>query len=88
MAAGAREDFLQVKLILVQSGATSSAQPICSGGCLLMTLSEQSSCARVCPLTDQSGQRSILAGAGLSANDPSATLAVHCGNGFDAGFGP
>jgi hypothetical protein len=31
MAAGAREDFLQVKLILVQSGATSSAQPICSG---------------------------------------------------------
>jgi tetratricopeptide (TPR) repeat protein len=31
---------------------------------------EQSSCARVCPLTDQSGQRSILAGAGLSANDP------------------
>ena len=52
MAAGAREDFLQVKLILVQSGATSSAQPICSGGCLLMTLSEQSSCARVCPLLD------------------------------------
>src|SRR5450759_3449748 len=92
MAAGAREDFLQVKLSLVQSGATSSAQPICSGGCLLMTLimtlSEQSSCARVCPLTDQSGQRSILAGAGLSANDPTATLAVHCGNGFDASFSP
>ena len=88
MAAGAREDFLQVKLSLVQSGATSSAQPICSGGCLLMTLimtlSEQSSCARVCPLTE----RSILAGAGLSANDPTATLAVHCGNGFDAGFSP
>jgi hypothetical protein len=24
----------------------------------------------------------------LSANDPTATLAVHCGNGFDAGFNP
>jgi hypothetical protein len=24
----------------------------------------------------------------LSANDPQATLAVHCGNGFDAGFSP
>jgi hypothetical protein len=24
----------------------------------------------------------------LSANDPTATLAVHCGNGFDAGFSP
>jgi hypothetical protein len=22
------------------------------------------------------------------ANDPTATLAVHCGNGFDAGFSP
>ena len=31
MAAGAREDFCQVNLILVQSGATSSAQPICLG---------------------------------------------------------
>jgi hypothetical protein len=24
----------------------------------------------------------------LSAYDPQATLAVHCGNGFDAGFSP
>jgi hypothetical protein len=24
----------------------------------------------------------------LSAFDPTATLAVHCGNGFDAGFSP
>jgi hypothetical protein len=23
-----------------------------------------------------------------SLHDPSATLAVHCGNGFDAGFSP
>src|ERR1017187_3929728 len=30
----------------------------------------------------------ILACDGLSANDPTATLAVHCGNGFDAGFSP
>jgi hypothetical protein len=35
-----------------------------------------------------SGQRWILAGDGLSAYDPTATLAVHCGNGFDAGFSP
>jgi hypothetical protein len=33
------------------------------------------------------GQILILAGDGLSAFDPTATLAVHCGNGFDAGFG-
>jgi hypothetical protein len=35
-----------------------------------------------------SRQWSILAGDGLSAFDPTATLAVHCGNGFDAGFSP
>ena len=56
--------------------------------CRLLALSGQSSCARVCPLSDKSGQNSILAGGGLSAYDPSATLAVHCGNGFDAGFSP
>src|ERR1700720_1076172 len=28
------------------------------------------------------------ASAAFNANDPSATLAVHCGNGFDAGFSP
>src|SRR5450756_356081 len=37
------------------------------------TLSGQSSCARVCPLSDKSGQNSILAGGGLSAYDPTAT---------------
>jgi hypothetical protein len=35
-----------------------------------------------------SGQRWILARDGLSAFDPTATLAVHCGNGFDAGLAP
>src|SRR5664279_4610587 len=30
--------------------------------------------ATFCPLPDQSGQRSILAGDGLSANDPTATF--------------
>jgi hypothetical protein len=35
-----------------------------------------------------SGQTWFLARDGLSANDPTATLAVHCGNGFDAGFSP
>jgi hypothetical protein len=30
----------------------------------------------------------LLAHDGLSANDPTATLAVHRGNGFDAGFSP
>jgi hypothetical protein len=33
-----------------------------------------------------SRQRWILARDGLSANDPTATLAVQCGNGFDPGF--
>jgi hypothetical protein len=41
---------------------------------------------KICPLSDNSGQRWILARDGLSAYDPSATLAVHCGNGFEAGF--
>jgi hypothetical protein len=44
--------------------------------------------ARVCPLSDKSGQRWILARDGLSAYDPTATLTVHCGNVFDAGFSP
>ncbi len=35
-----------------------------------------------------SGHCSVLALNGLSANDPTATLAVHCGNGFDVGFRP
>jgi hypothetical protein len=43
---------------------------------------------KFCPLSDNNGQRWILAGDGLSAFDPTATLAVHCGNGFDAGFSP
>jgi len=50
--------------------------------------SGQSNRAHICPLLDQSGQRWILARIDLSANDPTATLAVHCGNGFDAGFSP
>jgi hypothetical protein len=44
--------------------------------------------ARVCPLSDNSGQRWILGRDGLSAYDPSATLAVQCSNGFDADFSP
>jgi hypothetical protein len=35
-----------------------------------------------------SGQKWILVRDGLSAFDPTATLAVHCGNRFDAGFSP
>ncbi len=34
------------------------------------------------------GQILILVGGGHDAIDPTATLAVHCGNGFDAGFDP
>jgi hypothetical protein len=34
------------------------------------------------------GQIWILGRDGLSANDPTATLAVRCGNGFDTGFSP
>jgi hypothetical protein len=32
------------------------------------------------------GQRLALGRDGSVANDPTATLAVHCGNGFDAGL--
>src|ERR1035441_7010792 len=49
----------------------------------VMALSGQSSCARVCPLLDQSGQSWILARDGLSASDQQRTLAVQIGNGFD-----
>jgi hypothetical protein len=54
----------------------------------LMALNGQTNRARVCPLSDNSGQRWTFARDGLSAFDPKATLAVHCGNGFDAGFSP
>jgi hypothetical protein len=53
---------------------------------LLMAQSGHCKSARVCPLLDQSGQRWIFARGGLSAYDPTATLGVHCDNGFDAGF--
>jgi hypothetical protein len=56
--------------------------------CLSLALSGQSNRTRVCPLLDQSGQRSILAGDGLSAFDPTATLVVRCSNSFNAGFSP
>jgi hypothetical protein len=52
----------------------------------LMAHSGQSNRPCVCPLLDQSGQRWIFGRDGLSAYDPTATLAVHCGNGFNAGF--
>src|ERR1019366_10492512 len=51
----------------------------------LVAHSGQSNRPCVCPLLDQSGQRWIFGRDGLSAYDPSATLAVHCGKGFDAG---
>jgi hypothetical protein len=53
-----------------------------------MALNGQTDCVRVCLLLDQSRQRSISIGGSLSAFDPTATLAVHRGNGFDAGFSP
>jgi hypothetical protein len=34
------------------------------------------------------GQREAPGLNGSAANDPQATLAVHCGNDFDAGFSP
>jgi hypothetical protein len=36
----------------------------------------------------EADKRWILARARLSAYDPTATFAVHCGNGFDGGFSP
>jgi hypothetical protein len=56
--------------------------------CRLLALSGQFSRTRICLLLDKSGQRWILASNGLSAFDPTATFAVHCGNRFDAGFSP
>jgi len=53
-----------------------------------MALSVISLRCKICPLSDNSGQRWVLARDGLSAFDPTATLAVHCGNGFDADFSP
>jgi hypothetical protein len=41
----------------------------------LLALSGQSNLTGVCPLSDQSRQRSILIGDGLSAYDPKRTLA-------------
>jgi hypothetical protein len=32
--------------------------------------------------------KKVLANPEPSTHDPTATLAVHCGNGFDAGFSP
>jgi hypothetical protein len=49
--------------------------------CLLLALSGQADRPRFCPLSDQSGQMRVLASKGLSANDPQATSALHCGNG-------
>jgi hypothetical protein len=42
--------------------------------CLILALSGHFSSSRVCPLSDNSGQRSILVRGALSANDPKATL--------------
>jgi hypothetical protein len=54
----------------------------------LLALNGHSNRAHVCPLLDQSGQTWILARDRLSAYDPTATLAVHCGNVFDAVSAP
>jgi hypothetical protein len=43
---------------------------------------------KIWSLLDNSGHCSALALNGPVANDPTATLAVRCGNGFDAGFSP
>jgi len=53
-------------------------------------------CARLCrftvpplsPLLDYFGLDTTPAAYASVAIDPTATLAVHCGNGFDAGFSP
>jgi hypothetical protein len=37
---------------------------------------------------DNNGQTTILARDGYDVNDPTATLAVHCGNSFDADSSP
>jgi hypothetical protein len=54
----------------------------------LWHLADNRGIATFCPLLDKSGQSWISARVDLSVNDPTATLAVHCGNRFDAGFSP
>ena len=56
-----------------QGGLSFCAQVIWK--CLLLAHSGQSNRTRVCPLLDQSGQRSFFASDGLSANDPKRTTA-------------
>jgi hypothetical protein len=56
--------------------------------CRLLALRVNSDSCLERSLLDNSGQNSILACDGLFANDPQATLAVQCSNGFDAGFSP
>src|SRR5450759_4772811 len=51
-------------------------RPTETAECLLLAQSGQSNRVSVCPLLDQSEQTWILARDGLSAYDPSATLAV------------
>src|ERR1035437_6239187 len=56
--------------------------------CRLMALRVIRCAAIIRSLSEQHGQSVILASDDLSANDPRRTLAVHCGNSFDADFSP
>jgi hypothetical protein len=54
----------------------------------LMALSVNSDSCLEWSLSAHSGHCWILARIASVAIDPTATSAVHCGNGFDAGFSP
>src|ERR1035437_6418624 len=62
-----------------QTSCTASAGELSPSDLVLWHLADIRGAATFCPLLDQSGQRSILGHYGLSAYDPTATLAVHCG---------
>jgi hypothetical protein len=54
----------------------------------LLALSVNSRSRLEWSLLEHSDHFSMLALNGSAAIDPTATLAVHCGNGFDASFSP
>jgi len=58
----------------------------CGAECLLLAQSGHPSRAAECPLLTE--ERTSRFQGAMSAFDPKRTLAVRCGNDFEAGFGP
>src|SRR5665811_1813141 len=67
---------------------TSMTAPVASGWSSCRVGFSPTGKRRLYTAHGHSGHWSTLARNGSVANDPSATSAVHCGNGFDVGFSP